>query len=185
MGGPPGLAPGPLATVRERGAAPGQRARLDHDLLSRFDMTTTPHPLETAPLAHPREEPVARRSRRFLVGGALVVLALNAVGGGMYGLSGAEGVPRHWLEGSPFSSYFVPSLFLLLGVGGATSIAALAVLNRWRRAGLVATGAGLLTLAWIVVQVSIIGYVSWLQPATAIAASMVIGLSRPTRALAG
>ena len=39
-------------------------------------------------------------------------VALNAVGGALYGLLGADRVPRAWLEGSPFDSYVVPSLVL-------------------------------------------------------------------------
>jgi len=47
------------------------------------------------------------------------LMALNAVGGGLYGLTGAEGVPRTWLDGTPFNSYLVPSLILLLVVRGS------------------------------------------------------------------
>jgi hypothetical protein len=35
--------------------------------------------------------------------------ALNAFAGGYDGLSGVEGVPLEWLEGSLFTEYFVPS----------------------------------------------------------------------------
>ena len=53
--------------------------------------------------------------------------ALNAFAGGYYGLSGADGVPREWLAGSPFSDYVVPSLVLFVVVGGALALAALMV----------------------------------------------------------
>ena len=39
-----------------------------------------------------------------------LVVALNAVGGGIYGLGGAKGVPVELLRGSPFQSYFWPNL---------------------------------------------------------------------------
>jgi hypothetical protein len=52
-------------------------------------------------------------SIRTLLGALLTVGALNAFAGGYYGLSGAEGVPREWLAGSPFRDYFVPSVILL------------------------------------------------------------------------
>lgn len=114
---------------------------------------------------------------RYLLGGLLAFGALNAFGGGWYGLAGAEGVPTEWLAGSPFTSYFVPSLFLLVVVGGTFLAAALAVFARARCARRSATAAGVLVLAWIAVQVAIIGPVSWMQPATAIAGALVLVLA--------
>ena len=66
---------------------------------------------------------------RYLLGGLLAFGAINAFGGGYYGLSGAEGVPTEWLEGSPFSDYFIPSLVLFTVVGGSFLFAAIAVFS--------------------------------------------------------
>jgi hypothetical protein len=107
----------------------------------------------------------------------LALGALNAFAGGFYGLSGAEGVPVELLEGSPFRTYFVPSLILFVVVGGSFLFAAIAVFARFRIGRLSASGAGVVVLIWIVVQVSIIGYVSWLQPATAVGGLLILGLS--------
>ena len=52
--------------------------------------------------------PFARAAREVDFGGTLT----NAVGGGIYGLSGAPGVPVEWLEHTPFPSYVIPSLIL-------------------------------------------------------------------------
>jgi hypothetical protein len=114
---------------------------------------------------------------RYLLGGLLAFGALNAFGGGYYGLSGAEGVPVELLEGSPFRSYFVPSLILFVVVGGSFLLAAIAVFTGSPMARLSALGAGVIVLIWIVVQVSIIGYVSWLQPVTAIGGLLVLLLA--------
>lgn len=65
---------------------------------------------------------------RYVLGGLLAFGALNAFGGGYYGLSGAKGVPTEWLEGSPFSDYTFPSVILLAVVGGSFLVAAVAVL---------------------------------------------------------
>ena len=92
--------------------------------------------------------------------------ALNAFAGGYYGLSGAEGVPREWLAGSPFSDYVVPSLVLFVVVGGALALAAIMVFRGHPLARPIACAAAAVLLAWIVVQVAIIGYGSWMQPAT-------------------
>jgi hypothetical protein len=108
-----------------------------------------------------------------------VVVAVNAVGGAVYGLAGAEDVPREWLEGTPFDSYFVPSLILLLAIGGGMGAAATAFLIKHRRAPELSIVAGLVLTGWIAVQVLMIapnGGVSWLQPAMLVAGALVATL---------
>lgn len=100
-------------------------------------------------------------------GGVTGVGAVNAFGGACYGLAGAVGVPREWLEGSLFSDYTIPSIVLGAVVGGSFLLAATAVFGRWRSARVLAAAAGVIVLGWIAVQVAIIGYVSWMQPVTA------------------
>src|SRR6185436_13338061 len=87
-----------------------------------------------------------RTAIRYSLGGLLAFGALNAFGGGCYGLSGADGVPTAWLEGSPFTDYFVPSLILLIVVGGSLLVAAVAVVGRLRSARMTALAAGLIVL---------------------------------------
>lgn len=94
---------------------------------------------------------------------------------------GAEGVPQEWLRGTPFDSYFVPSLILLVAVSGGSFIAAVAVFGRHglaRPAGWIAGG---ILLVWIAAQVAIIGYVSWLQPTYFVIALLIIALTTALR----
>ena len=105
-------------------------------------------------------------SIRTLLAALLAFGALNAFAGGYYGMSGAAGVPREWLAGSLFTDYFVPSLVLFVVVGGALALAAVMVFRVHRLARAIACAAAAVLLVWIVVQVAIIGYVSWMQPAT-------------------
>ena len=114
---------------------------------------------------------------RWVLGLLLVFGALNAFGGGYYGLSGAEGIPREWLDGSPFTDYFIPSLILFVIVGGALLLAAIAVFARFRRVQIIVQSAGAILLGWLAVQVTLIGYVSWMQPATAGAALVILALA--------
>ncbi len=113
---------------------------------------------------------------RYSLGALLVFGAVNAFGGGYYGLSGAKGVPTEWLDGSPFPDYFVPSLILLVVVGGSFIVAAMAVFTGLRIARVAALAAGIVVLGWLAVQLAIIGYVSWMQPTTAIAGVLVLVL---------
>ncbi|EKD31644.1 MAG: hypothetical protein ACD_77C00282G0006 [uncultured bacterium] len=104
---------------------------------------------------------------RYTLGVLLAFGALNAFGGGYYGMSGAEGVPLEWLEGSPFKNFFIPSLILFIVVGGsflATAILCFAG-YKYARQSVFATVA--IVYTWLIVQMIIIGYVSWMQPTTA------------------
>jgi hypothetical protein len=114
---------------------------------------------------------------RYSLGGLLAFGALNAFAGGYYGMSGAEDVPREWLEGSPFDDYFIPGLVLFLVVGGSMLAAAIAVFADLRIARLAALGAGLVVLAWLAVETLIVGYVSWMQPATTMGALVILLLA--------
>ncbi|RNI31523.1 hypothetical protein EFB08_03110 [Rufibacter latericius] len=103
-----------------------------------------------------------------------MLVAVNAFGGGYYGMAGAENIPAQWLKGSPFQDYFIPSLILFVCVGGsALAVATPPFWHHW----LARTSAficGVILLLWISIQVAIIGFVSWLQPATTIAAFLIL-----------
>jgi hypothetical protein len=114
---------------------------------------------------------------RYLLVGLLLFGALNAFGGGYYGLVGAEGVPREWLRDSPFHDYFVPSLILVVVVGGSFLVAAIALLARWWIDRIAAFAAGTIVLAWLAAQLTIIGYRSWMQPATFVGGVLVLVLA--------
>ena len=113
---------------------------------------------------------------RLGLGAFLAVFAFNAFGGGVYGLAGAKGFPRSFLAGSPFHTFFVPSLILFVVVGGAFLAASIAVLARSRVARFAVLAAGAIALGWIMIQLAIIGYVSALQPVVALSAVAVIAL---------
>jgi hypothetical protein len=127
-----------------------------------------------------REGVLTRETRmtaiRYSLGALLAFGAVNAFGGGYYGASGAEGIPTEWLQGSPFRDYLVPSLILLIVVGGSLLLAAVAVFAGLRIARFAAFAAGLVVLGWLATELAIIGYVSWMQPTTAIAGALVLAL---------
>lgn len=114
---------------------------------------------------------------RYGLGALFAFGALNAFAGGYYGIAGAKGVPLAWLQGTPFDDYFVPSMILFLGVGGALLWAALAVFTRLDHAREIGLFASAVLAGWLIVQVSLIGFVSWMQPATAAFTVAVVLLS--------
>lgn len=114
---------------------------------------------------------------KYILVALTALLAVNAFGGGYYALSGAEGVPLSWLDGTPFHSYLIPGLFLTVVVGGGMTLACVAWILRRRSAPLLSMAAGLVLVAWIVAQVAMIGYVSWMQPACFVAGLIIACLS--------
>ncbi len=118
----------------------------------------------------PSREKLIRRS----LGGLLLLVAINALGGGVYGLTGAKDVPTTWLEGSPFHDYVIPSIILLVIVGGSSFLGAFAVLRKHRLRHKAAVACSIIMLLWISVQLAIIGFVSWLQPAIIIMAVLIL-----------
>ena len=117
-------------------------------------------------------------SNRYLLATILGVVALSSFGGGLYGMMRAKYIPLEWLEGSVFRDYFIPSLILFLIVGGLSLVAAIIVIRAHRMARRIAFIDGIVILIWIVFQMNIIGYVSWMQPFIAIAGFSILYLSR-------
>lgn len=106
-----------------------------------------------------------------------IVTGAGALGGGVYALAGASGVPRELLKNSPFKSYLVPGLVLFFVVGGSMLAAAGLLLADAGVARTVSLEAGIVLLAWIAAQVSVIGYRAWLQPAMGMVGLAVVVLS--------
>ena len=93
------------------------------------------------------------------------VLAVGAIGAGvMLLVTSGEGLPRSILEPSPFSSFLVPGVALVLLQGVVPGVVAVGALLRrtWARAG--HPMVGVVTITWIVVQVAMIGLISVMMP---------------------
>jgi hypothetical protein len=114
---------------------------------------------------------------RVSLGLLLLIIALNALAGGYYGMAGAENVPREWLKRGPFRTYFIPSLFLFAYIGIYFFFTSIAVFRRKTYSRVAALISGIILLLWIILQVAMIGYVSWLQPAMGGSACLILTLS--------
>ena len=117
---------------------------------------------------------------RSSLGGLEALVAVSAAGGAAYGLSGAPGVKTGWLDGSPFSSYMIPSIVLLFAVGGSAALAFAALVVRSRWAPPAGMTAGAILAGFIAVEVVWIPF-SPLQPACLLAGIAMIVLSRAIR----
>ena len=119
----------------------------------------------------------SKKLTRYTLGFLLALLVLNAFAGGYYGMAGAKNVPAEWLEGSSFDNYFIPGLFLFVCIGGSALYAAITVFKQQPTARKAAFICGIILLLWLTMLVAIIGYVSWMQPATAAAAVLILILA--------
>ena len=108
-------------------------------------------------------------SKRLANGlGALqVFIGLGAVGGGL-GLilepGGANlGIPLELLKNSPFSTYLVPGIVLLMVNGLGSLAGAAASFTRYRYAGEAAMALGVFLFTWIILQVYWFAGFHWLH----------------------
>jgi hypothetical protein len=118
----------------------------------RQDMSTTSHP----------------KRLRHLLGLIQAGVGLSAILGGARLVSDPTGasaaLPLDWLQGSPFSDYFIPGLLLLVAIGLGTSVAAGATWLGFHRAGLLAMASGLVLVVFILTEVWMVGLRTFLQP---------------------
>ncbi|MGB4780259.1 MAG: hypothetical protein WBP48_18105 [Microbacterium sp.] len=77
------------------------------------------------------------------------------VGGAMGMFFGGAGVPREWIEGTAFSSFFWPGVILGFVVGGSQALALIAQYRRFALARGLHAAAGLVMMIWIFVEIAI------------------------------
>ena len=121
------------------------------------------------------------KRRVFIALGALqAFIGLGAIGGGFMLVidpsGNALGLPLSFLEGSPFSDFLIPGIFLLAvnGVGGM--VGAGLSFTRRRYAQEIAIVLGAILIAWIVIQVVFIRSIGWLHILYFIFAVVELGL---------
>jgi menaquinone-dependent protoporphyrinogen oxidase len=119
--------------------------------------------LEASP---PVVAPPTLRPSRLLAALCLAV-GTSAVVGGAGLVARPDGsllhMPRSYLEPTPFSSYLVPGLLLLVVVGLGHLLAGFALLRRGRLGPVVAIGAGSALVTWIVTEMVLLRETNALQ----------------------
>jgi len=68
------------------------------------------------------------------------------------------------LDGSPFDSFIIPGITLLVSSGLFPVVVVVGALRRASWASLGHLAVGIVLLGWIAAQLMFIGYVSWMQP---------------------
>jgi len=88
----------------------------------------------------------------------IIFLAVTAIAGGLGILFDLVGLPEQDLDGSPFSSYVIPGLSLLILVGGSALVAAYLLWRREPSGAIVAADAGAAIMIFEIVQVRYIPF---------------------------
>ncbi|RIK37379.1 MAG: hypothetical protein DCC55_24435 [Chloroflexi bacterium] len=100
---------------------------------------------------------LAKRVDRTLLTLMVAFLSVTAVAGGGALLTGDISPGLELLEGSPFASYVIPGLSLLVLVGGSAAIATFMMLGRHPLAVAASAVAGVMIMGFEVVEVLVIG----------------------------
>ncbi len=114
------------------------------------------------------------------LGALQAFIGLGALGGGFMLVidpsGSALGVPLSFLEGSPFTDFLIPGIFLLVVNGIGSLIGAGFSFTRRRYSQEIAIVLGAILVAWIVIQVIIIRSFSWIHVLYLILGVVELGL---------
>jgi len=107
---------------------------------------------------------VTRLVRHRLLAGVIAVMAVAAYGGAIALIVGWADFGATTNARLPLDNPALAGLALLVGVGLPMTIAAVACWRGSRSAPLLAVGAGIILVGWILGETIVIRSVSWLQP---------------------
>ncbi|GAA3699794.1 hypothetical protein GCM10022204_15540 [Microlunatus aurantiacus] len=105
-----------------------------------------------------------RATLYWLLVSVTVFYALSAIGGGL-GMVVADGLsmPKSLLAATPFTTFAIPGVILLLVVGGTQAWAAWLLIARHESALLWSTVAGFGMVIWIISEIYLIHAFTWIQ----------------------
>jgi len=108
-----------------------------------------------------------KASSLTVCGGNLLALFLlngfGAIAGGIALMGNAMPFPDVWLQDTPFDSFFLPGLILLLAVGGSHLVAAYAIFRRHPLVKRAAMFAGIVLSGWMIGELALIGFQAPIQ----------------------
>lgn len=122
----------------------------------------------TTPVASGHRRAVATGRRwRWSLAGVLLLVAVSAVYGGIGLMGNGMGMPRGWLDRTPFDSWTWPGVALLITVAAPQLVAAGLAVAGHRWAPVVGLLGGAALVLWIVVQMLVLQRYFFLQPVIA------------------
>lgn len=83
-------------------------------------------------------------------------VGLTAIGGGMAILTGVDKFPVEWLQGTPFKSYLIPAIILLVFVGGSSIFSTINLITGNRNALRNSIISGIILSGYILIEIVIL-----------------------------
>jgi hypothetical protein len=118
---------------------------------------------------------LGRRGVRSVLIGVEALIGANAVYGGVGLMRDGMGMPSEWLDRTPFESWRLPGVFLLVVIALPMFGATAAEILRSRWAYLASVIAAVCQLGWILAQVAVLQRYFFLQPVL-FGAGLLVGL---------
>jgi len=119
--------------------------------------------METMALTQPAFPHYGERQRQIMAAiNAIAGVGAIAVGVGLIG--GWIGMSTSYLADTPFNSYLIPGLLLIVIVGGGLLTASYLAASRSNFALQASLASGFMLLGWVSFEIMLIGMINWLQP---------------------
>ena len=103
----------------------------------------------------------------YFIGSLQAFIGLTAVAGGFRLVSNPNGIPDfpiEWLSNSPFTSYLIPGLVLLIVIGFGNILGGTITFLRKKYSGNIAVLLGVFLIFYMTIEVWFVGLRNFLQP---------------------
>ena len=103
----------------------------------------------------------------YLLGALQLFIGLTAIAGGLRLVANPSGTlefPLEWLNNTPFTTYIIPGLILLIVIGVSSVLAGIVTFLRSRYTGNIAVVLGAFLILYMIIEVWLIGLRTLLQP---------------------
>jgi hypothetical protein len=120
-----------------------------------------------------------KRLLTYSLGALQAFIGVTAIAGGFRLVSNPNGtldIPIEWLNNSPFTSYLIPGLVLLVVIGFGNVLASIVSFLKMRCAGGIAIILGTFLILFMTIEVWFVGLRNFLQPLYFILGAIVLVL---------
>ena len=120
-----------------------------------------------------------KRLLTYSLGALQAFIGVTAIAGGFRLVSNPNGtldIPIEWLNNSPFTSYLIPGLVLLVVIGFGNVLATIVSFLKMRCAGGIAIILGTFLILFMTIEVWFVGLRNFLQPLYFILGAIVLVL---------
>jgi hypothetical protein len=110
---------------------------------------------------------IKHRSLAWCTGALQAFIGLTAIAGGYSLMSHPKGTPQmpiEWLHTSPFATFFIPGIVLLVLIGGVNVLSLAVTIGGGRHSGNLAVAGGACLVGYMTAEVWWIGWQTALQP---------------------